>query len=64
VQSRIDARLRQEQRRFHLRFACPDCAHFDPDEFGCANGYPNSEHHSSDLSQRRVLSFCKGFELY
>jgi hypothetical protein len=34
MKTTVDARLRREAERFHLRFACDDCAHFNP---GAAN---------------------------
>ncbi len=60
---RIDARLRDEARRFHLVFACPDCASFDPDGDRCSLGYPNAVHLDPDLEGRDEITFCKAFEL-
>jgi hypothetical protein len=36
VKTTIDAQLLREARRFALRFACEDCAHFDPDHERCS----------------------------
>ena len=59
----IDERLRDEARRFHLVFACPDCASFDPDGGGCSLGYPNEVHVDPGLERRAEVTFCKAFEL-
>lgn len=64
MKSVIDDRLRQEQREYRLRFACADCAHFDPDQRRCSNGFPSEAHQPSELGDRAVLTFCKAFELY
>ncbi|HEX7665879.1 MAG TPA: hypothetical protein VF407_15235 [Polyangiaceae bacterium] len=55
----VDARLRAEAERFHLRFACEDCAQFD-EERGCAHGYPLAPHRA-DLDGDTIV-FCKEFE--
>lgn len=66
---RVDARLREEARRFRLVFACPDCAAFDPGapERGaaprCAFGFPVAPHLDPDLDGRDEVIFCKAFEL-
>jgi hypothetical protein len=36
VKTTVDAQLLREARRFALRFACDDCAHFDPDHERCS----------------------------
>ena len=59
----IDARLRDEARRFELRFTCPDCAHFELEQQACANGYPNRSHLKVELDAEQALEFCKEFEL-
>jgi hypothetical protein len=61
MRSLIDVRLRDEARRFVLRFACDDCAHFAPGDRRCTLGYP-PEPRRDDLA-RSELSFCKDFEL-
>jgi hypothetical protein len=58
----VDDRLRDEARAFALRFACEDCAHFEPANESCGNGYPTEPHARVDLSARRHLEFCKEFE--
>jgi hypothetical protein len=61
VKTRVDARLLDEARRFALRLACEDCAHFCPENQGCAHGYPNRvERRLEDAAE---LEFCKEFEL-
>lgn len=59
----VDDRLREEARRFELRFTCESCAHFDPVSERCASGYPNQAHHGIRLARLQTLSFCKEFEL-
>jgi hypothetical protein len=63
MQTTVDERLVQEASALRLRFACPDCAHFDSETGTCTNGYPNDEHASRDLAGRKVVVFCKSFEL-
>jgi hypothetical protein len=58
----VDDRLRDEARAFGLRFACEDCAHFEPERERCGNGYPTEPHARVDLAARRQLEFCKEFE--
>jgi hypothetical protein len=69
---RIDDRLRDEARRFHLVFACPDCASFDPGRDGrdpdaggerCALGFPHEPHRDAGLEGRAEVTFCKAFEI-
>ncbi len=59
----IDERLREEARRFRLAFACPDCAHLDPEGDLCSLGYPTDAHRSARLEGRGEIIFCKTFEL-
>jgi hypothetical protein len=65
---RIDARLREEARRFRLAFACPDCAAFDPGAHpsagpSCSLGFPVAPHLEPSLEGRDEVIFCKAFEL-
>ncbi|EYF04431.1 hypothetical protein [Chondromyces apiculatus] len=67
---RVDARLREEAERYHLLFACPDCAYFEPgapdeprDPPRCALGFPIAPHLSPRLADRDQVIFCKAFEL-
>lgn len=59
----VDERLREEARRFKLAFACPDCAHLDPDGDACSLGFPSAPHLNADLDRRAEVTFCKAFEL-
>ena len=59
----IDPRLRDEAKRFELRFTCEDCAHFAADRRACANEYPTRAHLGVDLEAQESLEFCKEFEL-
>jgi hypothetical protein len=61
VKTRVDARLLEEARRFELRLACEDCAHFCPENRSCAHGYPNRVERRLDGTAE--LEFCKEFEL-
>lgn len=59
----VDERLREEARRYRLAFACPDCAHRDPEADRCSLGFPSEPHRSPDLEGRAEVIFCKAFEL-
>jgi hypothetical protein len=59
----IDDRLRDEARRFHLVFACPDCASYDPEGDRCSLGFPHEPHRDPTLGARDEVVFCKTFEL-
>jgi hypothetical protein len=69
MKTRVDDRLRDEARRFKLRFACEDCAHFSGSEpsldgscsRSCSLGYPAAPRRRAldDAS----LELCKEFEL-
>jgi hypothetical protein len=63
VRTLIDPELRDEAKRFGLRFTCGDCAHFAPERQACAHGYPTRPHLSVDLEAEESLEFCKEFEL-
>jgi len=63
VRTLIDPTLREEARRFALRFTCDDCAHFAAERRACAHGYPNGAHLEVDLAAEESLEFCKEFEL-
>jgi hypothetical protein len=63
VRTLIDAQLRDEAKRFELRFTCEHCAHFAADRRACANEYPTHAHLGVDLEARENLEFCKEFEL-
>jgi hypothetical protein len=61
LKTRVDARLREEARRFLLKHRCDDCGHFDPDSARCVHGYPTEEHRR-DVESDEIV-FCKEFEL-
>jgi hypothetical protein len=63
VRTPVDAQLREEARRFQLRFTCGDCVHFAAERRACANGYPTNAHLDVDLERHESLEFCKEFEL-
>jgi hypothetical protein len=61
--SNVDLRLREEARRFGLRFGCESCAYFDPEALACSNGYPTEAHRGLVLERIDMIEFCKEFEL-
>jgi hypothetical protein len=61
MRTRVDDRLRAEAERFAFRFACDDCAHFDPAEARCSLDYPAAPRR--DALEGRHLELCKTFEL-
>lgn len=63
MESPVDSRFVEEAGKYRLRFACPDCAHFQPESRTCANGYPADPHLVSELVPGSVVLFCKSFEL-
>ena len=63
MQTRVDARLRDEARRFALRFGCPSCMWFEEPTRACALAYPNEEHIDEGLDDKERVVFCKAFEL-
>jgi hypothetical protein len=65
----VDSRLREQARRFELRFACDDCVHFQPSDgpsfsssSGCSLAYPAAPRRDA-LTAQPSLEFCKSFEL-
>lgn len=60
---RVDTRLRDEARHYHLLFACPDCVFHDADGDRCALGFPNEMHKDAGLEHRAEIVFCKAFEI-
>jgi len=61
VRTAVDARLRDEAARFSFRFACDECAHFDPEAARCSLGYPAAPRRAE--LQAPHLELCKAFEL-
>jgi len=62
VDTEVDARLRQEARRFALRFTCEHCAHRERTG-GCSLGFPPEPAHAVVLEASSRIRFCKTFEL-
>jgi hypothetical protein len=63
VRTLVDLQLREEARRFELRFTCEHCVHFAVERRACANEYPTQAHLGIDLERSASLEFCKEFEL-
>jgi len=61
VRTTVDDRLRREAVQFGLRFACDDCAHFDPSRTRCSLEYPAAPRR--DALAANHLELCKEFEL-
>ena len=64
MHSPVDARFAEEASTYRLRFACPDCAHFQPETRTCSNGYPSEPHLGTEVVPDSVVVFCKSFELF
>jgi hypothetical protein len=66
----FDARLVEEARRLHFRFACEDCAHFAPATERCSLGYQAAPRRS-ELDRApspagappHLVELCKTYEL-
>jgi hypothetical protein len=62
VKTPVDARLRDEARRFVLRFACEDCGHWTGAT--CGNGWPGRvAREALEREDATEVVFCKEFEL-
>ena len=61
--SPVDERLREEARRFRLRFACSDCLHAEPETRRCSLAFPEEARPDEALEHLSALYFCKCFEL-
>lgn len=63
----VDARLREEAARFHFRFACDDCAHFDETGQRCSLSYPAAPRRRAlelvSAGGSAGVELCKAFEL-
>lgn len=58
----VDPTLREQARRFELRFACEDCAHYRTEEMpACSLAYPAAPMRSA--LEGHAVEFCKSFEL-
>jgi hypothetical protein len=56
--------LARDIETYALRFGCERCAHADLDgRVRCSLEYPNEEHREALVAARKVLVFCKEFEL-
>ncbi len=65
VHIEMNARFRDEARRFDLRFCCEDCANWHPDREACSILYPSEPHrrtHVDQLEDGERLYFCKMYE--
>ncbi len=54
--------LREEARRFALRFACCECAHYDAVTDRCGQGWPTRVTRDA-IEKAAEVVFCKEFEL-
>jgi len=61
MRTRVDRQLRREAEQFGFRFACEDCAHFDPSLSRCSLAYIPLPRRAA--LERRYLELCKTFEL-
>jgi hypothetical protein len=61
VRTQVDDRLRAEAARFHFRFACEDCVHFDDRTPRCSFAYPLAPRR--DALSDSHLELCKDFDL-
>lgn len=61
MRTRVDDQLRDEAARFSFRFACDDCAHFEPRAGRCSLAYPAAPRR--DALAQAHLELCKEFEL-
>jgi hypothetical protein len=62
VKTVVDARLREEARRYAFRYACEDCAHFSPSpRHPCSLAYPASPRQGA--LDGPIVEFCKSFEV-
>lgn len=65
MKTRVTLQFLEESRRFSLRYACDDCAHFAATATAtaaCTHGYPLGERRGRTLQENDELSFCKEFE--
>lgn len=59
----VDGVLQREMEQHALAVSCERCAYFEPESGSCSHGYPNEEHRLETIRARRLLVFCKEFEL-
>ena len=63
MKTRVDATFREQANSFALRFGCEDCAHYEPSDESCSNGFPSDAHRKRPLDVVHEIEFCKLFEL-
>jgi hypothetical protein len=63
LKTTVDDRLRQEARRYNLRFTCEHCVLYDPEGDRCSHTFPADAHRRVDLTRSEELMFCKEFEV-
>jgi hypothetical protein len=61
MRTRVDPQLRLEASQFAFRFACEDCAHFDPSLARCSLAYVPAPRRAA--LEGSCLELCKTFEL-
>jgi hypothetical protein len=65
VKTVVDARLRDEARRYAFRYACEDCIHFcqgaAQTRQSCSLAYPASPRRAA--LEAPAVEFCKSFEV-
>lgn len=61
MKTRVDAVLLAQAAEFAFRFACEDCAHFDPARERCSLSYPAAPRRGA-LGEPEI-TLCKTFEL-
>lgn len=59
----VDDAMSREIEQHGLVMSCERCAYFEPKSGSCSHGYPNEEHRLETIRARRLLVFCKEFEL-
>lgn len=61
MRTRVDLQLRVEAEKFAFRFACDDCAHFNPSASACSLSFEAAPRR--DGLDGTHLELCKAFEL-
>ena len=63
LRHRVDQELLEQASTFSLRFACPDCVHFNAERVLCVHGYVEGPRTEALEKPGGVVTFCKEFEL-